>query len=147
MRTSAQKKLIAERTRAGLDAARARGVKLGNPRLPSDLSALTPLAVRQIKQAADEFAWGLFPVVYELLRHGWTMTAIAAEFNKRGIRTRRNRKWYAATVRNILLRSGATPKRIGIALNYCSVGLPVSMAFLEGDEGDAPTSFNFEPRK
>jgi DNA invertase Pin-like site-specific DNA recombinase len=102
--TKKQRELISRRTKEGLRAAKARGVKLGNPRPTRNLRHLTPLAVARIKQKADDFAAKWFPLIAGLLNKGWTLTAIAAELNKRRFSTSRKRRWYAATVRNVALR-------------------------------------------
>jgi len=84
---------IAERTRAALQAAKARGVRLGNPEL----------AARN-RQAADAHAESLRPIVAQLA--GQTTRAIAAALNERGIKTARGGRWQSQTVIRLLDRLG-----------------------------------------
>ena len=102
--TKAVRQLISRRTRVGLQEAKARGVKLGNPRPSTDMSKLTPLAVANLKRKANKFAHRIIPKVLVLLKQGWTLADIAAQFNRRQIKTARGGRWHATTVRNILLR-------------------------------------------
>jgi DNA invertase Pin-like site-specific DNA recombinase len=80
-----ERRMISDRTKAGLAAARARGVVLGNPKLAADNRA-----------AAIERAEALSPVLRELA--GLSARAAAAEFNKRGIATPTGAPWSAKTV-------------------------------------------------
>lgn len=94
---------ISERTRAALEAAKARGVKLGWS-IPSRRSeqlraAQKGAAIR--KARADEFAANVAPVVRELKGQGLSLRRIAATLNERGVKTARGGKWQATTVRNI----------------------------------------------
>jgi DNA invertase Pin-like site-specific DNA recombinase len=84
---------IAERTRAALQAAKARSVRLGNPEL----------AARN-RQAADPYAESLRPIMAQLA--GQTTRAIAAALNERGIKTARGGRWQSQTVIRLLDRLG-----------------------------------------
>jgi DNA invertase Pin-like site-specific DNA recombinase len=77
--------MIAERTRAGLAAAKARGVKLGNPDLAS---------VNREAAAARDVA--LEPILRELGDR--PLRDIAAELTTRGIAAPRGGAWNAVTV-------------------------------------------------
>ena len=88
-----ERRLISERTRAGLQAARKRGVKLGNPTLGRDN-----------KRAAEQRAKALRPILKSL--QGQSARAIAAELNKRKIATPRGLKWSAMTVIRVQRRLG-----------------------------------------
>jgi DNA invertase Pin-like site-specific DNA recombinase len=88
-----ERRLISERTRAGLQAARRRGVRLGSRTIGRDN-----------KRAAMERAKALRPVLIEL--RGLSATAIAAELNKRKIATPRGLKWSAMTVIRVQRRLG-----------------------------------------
>ncbi|MDQ0473127.1 recombinase family protein [Labrys wisconsinensis] len=94
--------LISERTKAALAAPRLDGRRPGNPRLVETAAVLGRAAV---KANADAFAASLVPVIETIQASGITSyDAIAAALNARGIHTRRQGKWHAATVRNLLLR-------------------------------------------
>ncbi len=97
-----EREAISRRTKEALAAAKARGVKLGNPKgaavLPKDNSA----AVRQIRAKARERAEDLRPILEELEAQGITSySGKARELERRGIRTPRGGKWYPATVQRV----------------------------------------------
>jgi DNA invertase Pin-like site-specific DNA recombinase len=94
--------LISQRTKAALAAARARGVKLGGWRGGPMVSSAIGVQARQDK--ADEFAAEVGPIAKDLQSQGLTLRQIAAEMTRRGIRTRRDKEWEAATVRNLIIR-------------------------------------------
>jgi DNA invertase Pin-like site-specific DNA recombinase len=72
-----ERRMISERTKAGLAVAKARGVKLGGPRLPS---------INKTRQAdAARRAQAIGPVLFELAR--LSARAAAAELNARKLAT------------------------------------------------------------
>ena len=81
-----ERRLISERTKAGLAAAKARGVKLGGRNAQSEL------AEREARERAER----LRPIFAELT--GLSAHKAADELNRRGIATPKGGKWYAATV-------------------------------------------------
>src|SRR5262245_51650268 len=89
-----ERRLISERTKAGLRAARERGVVLGGPKIPEINTA------RQ--QASDSFAEGLRPVFAELA--DLTTQAAADALNERGITTAAGGRWHAMQVHRIRRR-------------------------------------------
>jgi DNA invertase Pin-like site-specific DNA recombinase len=94
-----ERELISERTRLGLAAAKAKGVKLGNPNPQKALAAM----ISANKSAKVEFATKVFPIIQEIKSAGvQTLQGICECLNRRGISTRNGRNWYPATVRNIL---------------------------------------------
>ncbi len=94
-----ERELISERTRLGLAAAKAKGVKLGNP---NPQNALIKMATAN-KAAKMEFAAKVFPIIQEIKSAGVeTLQGICECLNRRGIPTRNGKNWYPATVRNIL---------------------------------------------
>jgi DNA invertase Pin-like site-specific DNA recombinase len=93
-----ERELIAKRTQAALQVAKARGVRLGNPS-PLPASLLARQALRE--QTAARHAT-LRPLIVELQRQGLGLHAIARELNRRQVATARGGQWYATSVRNIL---------------------------------------------
>lgn len=88
-----ERRMISERTRAGLQAARRRGVKLGNPTIGRDN-----------RRAAMQRAKELRPILKSM--EGQSARAIAAELNRRKIETPRGLKWSAVTVIRVQRRLG-----------------------------------------
>ena len=96
-----ERALIAGRTRLALSAAKARGVKLGNP----NIEAARRAAVRAVKAEADRTASNALPIIAEIRKSGaTTLRAIAAALNARGVPTPRRGRWHAMSVRNVLSR-------------------------------------------
>jgi DNA invertase Pin-like site-specific DNA recombinase len=81
-----ERRLISERTKASLAAAKARGVKLGGANMQSELAA------KEAQARAEE----LRPVFAELA--DLSARKAADELNRRGIPTPAGGKWYAVTV-------------------------------------------------
>jgi DNA invertase Pin-like site-specific DNA recombinase len=92
-----EREMIAQRTKAGLQAAKARGVVLGGPKI-SEINR-----TRQV--AADSFAERLRPVLAELA--DLSAQAVAKELNKRGITTAVGGKWHAMQVHRVRERLGS----------------------------------------
>lgn len=97
-----ERALIAQRTKAALAAAKARGVRLGNPSLAEAQARGTATG----KTKADAFAAQVLPVIREAQAAGaHSLRAIAATLNARGVPTARNGVWAAPQVRDILRRA------------------------------------------
>lgn len=104
----AERELISQRTREALAAAKARGVRLGNPNGAAALKragkggeALQAAVARN----ADVFARDLAPIVAEIRAEGHeSLRAIAGELNERGVLTRRGATWGVSNVRDLLRR-------------------------------------------
>lgn len=99
-------RMISDRTRAALAAAKARGAALGwsmPSRAEEQRHAARKGAVRNV-QKADRHAANVLPVVRQIAARGVSLRQIADELNARGIKTARGGLWYAATVRNIMAR-------------------------------------------
>jgi DNA invertase Pin-like site-specific DNA recombinase len=89
---------ISQRTKDALQAAKARGQKLGNPR---------PDLVKIHHQRADQsrqFREGVYPLIKQLRDDGMTLRAVADHLNERGIKSQNDRLWHLEAVRLVLLR-------------------------------------------
>lgn len=97
-----ERALIAGRTKSALAAAKAKGVKLGNP----NIEAAQGAAVATVKADADRAARNVLPIIAEIRRSGAsTLRAIADALNARGVPTPRGGRWHAMSVRNALARA------------------------------------------
>ena len=100
--------LISERTKAALAAAKARGVKLGNPNGARALRGKqvgNAQAVAAVKANAEHRAANLRAIMDDLRDQGVTsVRAIAAELNTRGILTPRGGAWHPTSAARLLLR-------------------------------------------
>ena len=93
-----EREMISKRTQAALRAAKARGTVLGNPNsLPASRQAIAALKVR-----TEQFHATVKPLIQNLRQQGYSLAKIAKELNDRHVPTARGRRWYPATVRNIL---------------------------------------------
>ena len=100
----AERKMISARTKAALQAAKERGVKLGgdrgNIRAVSAKGRLAALEKR--RKAARQRAEDLAPIIAELRAHGVTsLGGIAASLNARGVPAARGGKWTAVQVQRL----------------------------------------------
>jgi DNA invertase Pin-like site-specific DNA recombinase len=97
-----ERSLISTRTRQALQAAKARGVTLGNPKL----HVARKNAVEAVTVEADRFAANVLPIIREAQNAGAkTLRDIATALNARGVATARGGQWYAKSVSNILERA------------------------------------------
>lgn len=87
---------ISARTKAALEAAKARGTRLGNPRWQESIAA-----ARQA-HSAGTVAPELLDMMREDRTKGMTLRAIADRLNALGLRTAKGSNWYASTVRAVL---------------------------------------------
>ena len=94
-----ERDMASERTKAALQAAKARGVRLGAPNPEKTLPHARKLSVA----AADRFAESVHPIIETLREEGRNLSQTARELNERGIRTRTGRYWTAQAVKNIVL--------------------------------------------
>lgn len=96
-----ERAMISTRTKAALAAAKARGVRLGNPRLAEVRGAATAA----VKVEADRFAANVAPIIREIRAGGaGSLRAIAEVLNERGIATARGGTWAATQVRDVIRR-------------------------------------------
>ncbi len=101
---------VSQRTKAALQAAKARGRKLGwsMPSRCAEQAVASRKGAAMNRAGADRFAANVLPVVRDIERAGVaTLQGIADALNARGILTARARRWYPATVKNLLGRAGA----------------------------------------
>jgi DNA invertase Pin-like site-specific DNA recombinase len=97
-----ERALISGRTKSALAAAKAKGVRLGNPRI----EAARDRAVASLQAEADRAASNVLPIIAEIRRSGaTTLRALAEALNARGVPTPRGGRWHAMSVRNVLARS------------------------------------------
>ena len=103
-----EREAISKRTKEALAAAKARGVKLGNPNGAAALKRSgkgNMDGVREIKRKADVFAADLEPIVDDIKTSGVnSLGSMANELNQRGILTPRGKRWYKSSVRNLIER-------------------------------------------
>ena len=87
-----------------LEAAKARDVALGSPKLHDARKT----AVASIKASADKHAANILPIIKEAQRAGaTTLRQIAEALNARGVATARGGQWHAMSVKNMLDRADA----------------------------------------
>ena len=100
--------LISERTKAALAAAKARGIKLGNPNGARALRGKqvgNKQAVAAVKANAEQRAGNLRAIVDELRSQGFTsVRAIAAQLNERAVLTPRGGVWHPTSAARLLFR-------------------------------------------
>ncbi len=99
-----ERNLISERTKAALAAAKAKGVKLGNP----NIAAAKAMGTEAIQANSKAFAQKVAPHITAARANGCnTYRAVAEALNARGIPTARGGKWQPMTVRLIEKRLAA----------------------------------------
>lgn len=101
----AESKMISDRTKAAMAAAKARGVRFGSPQnlTHKDEGRAKGRAVRS--QKAQARAQDLSPILVDLQAQGLSVNAMARSLNERGLSTSRGGKWTATQVSRVL-RSG-----------------------------------------
>jgi DNA invertase Pin-like site-specific DNA recombinase len=109
----AERKMISARTKAALQAAKARGKRLGGLRYRKDGSIvkLDPMAIAEGRAArtakAIARAADIAPIVADIRASGASsLREIAAELNSRGIPTARGGQWQAVQVQRVEARVG-----------------------------------------
>jgi DNA invertase Pin-like site-specific DNA recombinase len=99
-------KMISERTKAALAAAKARGVRLGGDRGARLTAEARQAGCKAVTARANARAADLAPIIRELEAIGArSLRAIAAGLNERGVRTPRGiGEWKAGTVSQLMAR-------------------------------------------
>ncbi len=101
-----EREMISARTKAGLQAAIARGVKLGTNNLPPEMvQEASAKGVAIIKQNADNFASKVATVIEGMLSQDKSLRAIARELDSLGVQTARGGKWTPTAVKNAMARN------------------------------------------
>jgi len=97
-----ERELISERTKAALQALKAKGVVLGNQ---TNLNEARERSNVVNRANADTFASERVDMIQTYKAKGWSLDKIAKELNKMGVTTRRGGSWYGSTVANILKKA------------------------------------------
>lgn len=105
-----ERKVISERTKAGLKIAKAKGKKLGAKK--EVLKRAQKNGNKTMMLIANDFAKKTFPLIDALLDKHNSFSATARELNKSGVPTARNGKWQARQVAEIYKRISGTGYRI-----------------------------------
>ncbi len=104
----AERKLISARTKAALEAAKARGQKLGNPNGAAAFRRAgkgNTAALEAVRVNADDYAKQLSPTLTRLQVSGRNSYRQLAEgLNEQGILTPRGGRWHPSSVRNVMAR-------------------------------------------
>lgn len=108
-----EREAISRRTKEALQAAKARGKKLGNPNGAASLKRAhkgNADAVAVVRRQAQHHAEQLRPVMDVLIDEGITsLGAIAKALNERGMLTPRGGLWHKSSVKNLLIRVKLRP--------------------------------------
>jgi DNA invertase Pin-like site-specific DNA recombinase len=98
-------KRISERTKAALQAAKARGKKLGGFRGAMPTARMNKLSAKALQARTGAQAADLAPIIKQLQEAGKTsLRAIAAGLNEQGIPTARGGEWSSPQVMRVLER-------------------------------------------
>jgi DNA invertase Pin-like site-specific DNA recombinase len=97
-----ERKVIADRTRAGLQAKKARGEALGASR--DTILKATSQRIVAVAEKCDAFAARLKPMIQRMKKDGMTLRQMAEELNSTGTKTARGGAWHASSVSNLLAR-------------------------------------------
>jgi DNA invertase Pin-like site-specific DNA recombinase len=97
-----EREAIAQRTRDALQAAKARGKRLGNP----NLERARQRALEANSEAAERFAANVLPIIKQIQKSGVSsLRGVAKALSARGVKTARGGEWTAVQVSDILRRA------------------------------------------
>ena len=104
-----EREMISQRTKAALQAAKARGVKLGNPNggaaLLEGCKAAARASVAARRARAAQHAAAVAPMLVELSTVGANCRELACDLNRRGVPSPSGGAWYEGQVRRSLMQS------------------------------------------
>lgn len=99
-------KTISARTKAALQAAKTRGVKLGNPNLSVEGRSIgSTRGIQSIKEKACQDAQRVLPTIQALQEKGLSLRSVACELNAMSVQTPRGKQWTAQAVKNALAKA------------------------------------------
>ena len=105
-----EREMISQRTKAALQAAKARGVRLGNPNGAAALLAGCRAAAERSRIArqakAREHAEAVRPLLQDLCGQGLSFQRIAATLNRKGVPSPGGRTWHPEQVRRARIAAG-----------------------------------------
>ena len=105
-----EREAISKRTKEALQAAKARGIKLGNPNGAAPLLRAgkgNVAAITSLKAKADNHAEDLRSIIDDMRAEGIvSLGSVAKALNERGIKTPRGGMWHKTSVKNLLQRLG-----------------------------------------
>jgi len=105
-----EREMVSKRTKAALEAARARGIRLGSPvGLTEEAAKNGRIASAEgRKKATDEYAERMKSIIQGYQEQGMSLNQIARKLSEDEEPTPRGKdcRWTATTVRNVLLRVG-----------------------------------------
>ena len=111
-----ERERISARTKAALQAAKRRGVKLGNPNGAKPFDGHRELGAERAAEShrttADTWAEKRRPILVELVEAGLSLSGMARELTARKISTRRGGKWHARGVKALLARLDLAPATV-----------------------------------
>src|ERR1700722_3038618 len=96
-----ERAMISARTKEALARAKAKGARLGNPRL----NEVRGKGAASMRAAAHRFAANILPIIQPLRAEGQSLREIANILNARGVPTARGGKWAPTQIADILKRA------------------------------------------